>query len=453
MLLQKVGREWLKVKLSGIMKHEAFIKILNKELVPALGCTDPIGVAFAAAYAKKYAKGELQSITAELSANIIKNAAAVCIPKTEGKCGVALALALGALGGDSDKGLEVLSDITKENVKQAEACIEKGLIQTTVSENAKKLFMKINMKSKDTEVLVTVEDNYLDITSIIVNGEIIFCKEHKNHVAENEISYDMLSLESILEFAETAPICKLDIIEQAIKTNMHIATEGFSKDYGVAIGKNIKALVETGIMSEDLANVAMMWTAAATDARMAGCDFPVISNTGSGNQGLASTIPVISIAKKLNTDYEKMVRAVTISSLVTIYIKEKLGTLSPVCGAVIAGVGTSCGVVYLLDGKKENMEFALQNTLGDITGMLCDGAKAGCALKVATCTNTGVMSALMAMKNIRIQGTDGIVGNGEMQTIDNFIKIATDGMHKMDRVILDIILKKEDMDVSIRQNN
>jgi L-cysteine desulfidase len=197
-------------------------------------------------------------------------------------------------------------------------------------------------------------------------------------------------------------------------------------------------------MAEDYASTAMMWAAAATDARMAGCDKPVISNTGSGNQGLASTVPVISIAKKMNADYEKMIRAVTISSLVTIYIKDKLGVLSAICGAVIAGTGTACGVVYLLGGGKEHMLTALQNTLGDIAGMLCDGAKAGCSLKVATCTNTGVMAAMMAMNNSGIKGTDGIVGFSESQTIDNFIKVATDGMNRVDRVILDIILKKED---------
>jgi L-cysteine desulfidase len=180
-------------------------------------------------------------------------------------------------------------------------------------------------------------------------------------------------------------------------------------------------------MAEDFASTAMMWTAAATDARMAGCNIPVISNTGSGNQGLASTVPVISIAQKMEADYEKMIRAVTISSLVTIYIKDKLGVLSAVCGAVIAGAGTSCGVVYLLGGGKEHMLTAMQNTLGDVTGMLCDGAKAGCSLKVATCTNTGVMAALMAMNNNGIKGTDGIVGYGEEQTIANFIKVATDG--------------------------
>lgn len=424
------------------MKHDKFIDILEKEMIPALGCTDPVGVAYAAAYAKKYTKGKLLSISGELSANIIKNAAAVCIPKTDGKCGISLAVALGAFGGKAEKGLEVLSEITEEDVKNAEEFIEKGLIDLTVSQNSKKLFIKVIVKTEQDEAIVTIEDSYTGITSVMVNQINIFTDSNKERVEETELSYNILSLESILNFAEEVPLDKLEIIKKAVKMNMAIAEEGFSSNYGVSVGKSIKSFVNDGKMGEDFISTAMMWTAAATDARMAGCEIPVISNTGSGNQGLASTVPVISISKKMNVSFEKMIRAVTISSLVTIYIKDKLGALSAVCGAVIAGTGTSCGVVYLLGGGKDKMLAAMQSTLGDITGMLCDGAKAGCALKVATCTNTGVMAALMAMDNNGIKGTDGIVGFSEEQTIANFIKVATEGMNKMDHVILDIILKK-----------
>ncbi|HML38010.1 MAG TPA: L-serine ammonia-lyase, iron-sulfur-dependent, subunit alpha [Bacillota bacterium] len=424
------------------MSEDMFIRILEREMIPALGCTDPAGVAFAAAYAKMYAHGRLQSVAGELSPNIIKNAAAVCIPRTGGKCGISLAVAVGAIGGNAEKGLEVLSDITEEDVREAEKFIENGLINLNVSQNEKKLFMKLTVTTDQDEVTVTVEDSYTEVTSVTVNQNVVFCKDTERQAGSDGLLYD-LSLERILGFVNEVSLEKLEIIKRAVKMNMAIAEEGISKDYGVSVGKSIQDFVQEGKMAEDYASTAMMWTAAATDARMAGCEIPVISNTGSGNQGLASTIPVISIANKMNADYEKMIRAVAVSSLVTIYIKDKLGVLSAVCGAVIAGAGTSCGVVYLLGGGKENMLTALQNTLGDIAGMLCDGAKAGCALKVATCTNTAVMAALMAMNNSGIKGTDGIVGYSEEQTIENFIKVATDGMNKMDQVILDIILKKE----------
>ena len=426
------------------MNQNEFIKILEKEMVPALGCTDPAGLAYAAAVAKKYARGKLISISGELSPNLIKNAAAVCIPGTGGKCGIALASAIGAVGGNADKGLEVLEGISSENLREAEEFLAKGKVSFEVSENPKKLYIKMTVTTELDVATVIIEDSYMGIASMEVNGKIILSKMPVEYSEAENLPYHILSLESILEFAVQVPIERLEIIKRAVTMNMAIAEEGISKEYGVSVGKSIQNFVHEGKMAEDFVSTAMMWTAAATDARMAGCDIPVISNTGSGNQGLASTVPVIMIAKKINADYEKMIRAVTISSLVTIYIKEKLGILSAVCGAVIAGAGTSCGVVYLLGGGKEHMLAALQSTLGDVTGMLCDGAKAGCALKVATCTNTGVMAAMMAMNNNGIKGTDGIVGYSEDQTIANFIKVATDGMNKMDRVILDIILKKEE---------
>jgi len=428
------------------MNQDSMIKILEKEMVPALGCTDPAGVAYAAAYARKYAKGKIRSITGELSANIIKNAAAVCIPKTGGKCGISFAVAVGAFGGNSEKGLEVLADITKDDVKNAEEFIAEGLVDLKVSKSSKKLFIRLAVKTDQDESVITVEDSYTGITSVVVNHQSIFTDFSNERAKENTLSNNILSLENILAFADQVPLDQLGIIKKAVEMNMMIAEEGIAKKYGVSVGKSIQGFVRNGIMGEDLISTAMMWTAAATDARMAGCEIPVISNTGSGNQGLASTIPVISIAKKINAPYEKMVRAVAISSLVTIYIKGKLGELSAVCGAVIAGAGTSCGIVYLLDGGREKMLIALQNTLGDIAGMLCDGAKAGCAFKVATCTSTGVMAALMAMEDSGIKGTDGIVGHSEDQTIDNFIQIATDGMdNNMDQVILQIIMKKEEI--------
>ena len=429
------------------MNQDEYIKILEKEMVPALGCTDPAGIAFAAAYARKYARGNLLEVTGELSTNIIKNAASVCIPKTGGKCGIYLAAAIGAIGGNADKGLEVLSDITEEDLKTAGEFITNGKISFSVSDNSKKLYMKLTVATNQDVVTITVEDSYTGVTSVILNHECIFRIIPDEQTETAMIPYSILTLASILDFTDEVPIEKLKIIEKAVKMNMEIAEEGISKTYGVSVGKNIWDFVQNGKMGEDFSSTAMMWAAAATDARMAGCDIPVISNTGSGNQGLASTIPVISIAKKMDAGYEKMIRAVTISSLVTIYIKDRLGVLSAVCGAVIAAAGTSCGVVYLLGGGIDHMLIALQNTFGDITGMLCDGAKAGCALKVATCTNTGVMAALMAMNNSGIKGTDGIVGYTEEQTLENFIKVSTDGMFEMDHVILDIILKKEESSI------
>lgn len=425
------------------MNHDAILQILEKEMVPALGCTDPAGIAYAAALARKYANGDIRKISSFLSANIIKNAAAVCIPRTDGRCGVALAIALGAFGGDPDKGLEVFSDITEGQIQAAESFVAAGRLQLQVSDLDKKLYIRLEVETDEDLVEVIIEDSYTNIVSLKVNGDIRISLEKTNLEKEELLPYESLSLRSILEFAETVPLEKLNVIRQAAEMNMVIAEEGMKEEYGIALGPNMRESIRQGILSGDYGNTAMMWVAAATDARMAGCDIPVVSNTGSGNQGLASTIPVISIARKMGVSDEKMIRALAISSLVTIYIKSRLGFLSAVCGAVIAGAGTACGVGYLLGGREKELLSALKSVLGDVTGMVCDGAKAGCSMKVATSTQAGVLAALLAVKGFGITGTDGVVDDEEERTIDNFIRVATVGMEGMDRVLLDIILKKE----------
>src|SRR5665648_917742 len=245
-----------------MMYEKMFIDILEKEMVPALGCTDPAGVAYAAACAKKYVEGEILSITGNISVNIIKNASAVCIPRTGGKCGVSLALALGAIGGNPEKGLEVLSDIIGEDVENAEKLISRGIVQVNVSENQKKLYMRVALQTFQDEAIVIIEDTYTSITSITVNGKMIFSDEPKedcckdNNELKTEILYGNLSLDSILNFAEKVSIDKLEIIKAAIKLNMAIAEEGLAKDYGVSVGRSIQSFVETGKMDLSLIHIS-----------------------------------------------------------------------------------------------------------------------------------------------------------------------------------------------------
>lgn len=437
--------EVIAIQLGGmiIMNHDYIIELLTKEMVPALGCTDPAGIAFAAAFARKHGAGEVRRITCRLSANIIKNAAAVCIPRTGGRCGVALAIGLGTFGGDPERGLEVFSGITEAHIQEAEAFINSGRLHLEASDSDKKLYIQMEMETEMDLVEVIIQDGYTNIVGLRVNGEVLVSKEGPCKENKDESSCQSLSLKTILSFAETVPLEKLKIIRQAAEWNMILAEEGMAREYGISVGRNIRGSVCQGVLAEDYSTVAMMWVAAATDARMAGCDIPVISNTGSGNQGLASTIPVISIARKMGSDYEELIRALTISSLVTIYIKNRLGFLSAVCGAVIAGTGTACGVAYLLGGREAELLSAMKSTLGNTAGMVCDGAKAGCSMKVATCTQSGVLAALLAVKGYGIQGTDGVVDEEEEKTIENFIQVATSGMKGMDQVLLDIILKKE----------
>jgi L-cysteine desulfidase len=424
------------------MKEDAILQMLKKEMVPALGCTDPVGIAYAAAHAKKYARGEIQSIFLELSPNIIKNASAVCIPNTQGRCGIPLAAALGAIGGTEEKKLEVFSGITEEHVERALELLVRGGVTVKVSEEGEKLFIHLILVTEQDRVEVVIQDSYTNVLGLSVNQPLQRSPANHEPKGAGEGAHSFLSLSRIVSFAEKVSLEKLDVIHQAIDWNMAIAEEGLKNEYGISVGRNIQKFMEKGVLAEDMANWAMMWVAAATDARMAGVNLPVMSNTGSGNQGLASTVPVISVAEKTGVSREKMVRAVTISSLVTIYIKNRLGELSAVCGAIIAAAGTACGVVYLLEGTEQDMLAALKSVLGDVAGMVCDGAKAGCSMKVTTCTQAAVLSAVLATAGKGIQGTDGIVDHEEEKTIDNFIRMATEGMGNMDRVLLDIITKK-----------
>lgn len=420
----------------------SFTEILEHELVPALGCTDPAGVAYASAYARQYLRGDLVKVHGEISVNVIKNAAAVRIPRSGGKYGIAMALALGALAGNPDSSLEVFSELLPTDVELAETMVSNGGVTYSIADVPEKLFISVTVTTMEGTASIVIRNQYSNVVDLVVNGIKVLHKADAPGESDTDLSYEKLSLANIISYAENAPMERLSMIEEAIRINMAIAKEGLSKEYGISAGKSIKKYIENGSMGSGLVGTAMMWVAAATDARMAGCDMPVISNTGSGNQGLASTVPVVSVALTLQSTYQTMVRAVAISSLVTIYLKSRLGALSAVCGAVIAGAGTGCGTVYLLGGRREQMLITLNSTLGDIAGMLCDGAKAGCAMKSATCINTGIVSALMAMDQKGIEGSDGIVDYVEEKTIDNFVRIAKDGMGNLDQVILDIILKK-----------
>lgn len=423
-------------------KEDGILQILEREMAPALGCTDPAGIAYAAAYARKYGKGDIQSIWLELSPNIIKNASAVCIPNTNGRCGVALAVALGAIGGMEENKLEVFSGITEEHLEDALDFVAKDKVRVKVAQGEGKLFIRLHLITIQDQIEVVIRDSYTNVVELSVNQDSCFSSQDGKSGSILEETMPSLSLESILSFAESISIDKLDVIRQAIDWNMAIAEEGLRNEYGISVGKKIQESMDNGIIAEDLASLAMMRVAAATDARMAGLNLPVMSNTGSGNQGLASTVPVISVAERLGASLEEMVRGVTISSLVTIYIKNKLGELSAVCGATIAAAGTACGVVYLLGGREDSMLQALKSVLGNVAGMVCDGAKAGCSMKVTTCTQAAVLSAMMAMAGKGIQGTDGIVDHEEEKTIYNFIRMATEGMGNMDQILLDIILDK-----------
>lgn len=424
------------------MEQYKFIQALNEELVVALGCTEPIAIALAAAVARKYVRGNnVTDLKIYASTNVIKNAIAVNIPGT-GSCGIDLAAALGAMTTETEKSLEILVGLSKEDVEKAKEMIRDGKVSVDLANTSKKLYIEVIAKSDESEAKVIIEDTHTNISLIKVDGQII--KEGTITIDDRETlsSNEGFNIDSIWDFIEQVNPDKIPIIEESINLNYNIGKEGLDGKYGIQVGKTIQKQIEKGFLSDDMINYAMALTAAGSDARMAGSTLKVMSNSGSGNQGITATLPVVAVWEKLKQPKEKLLRAVTLSHLITIYIKSKFGRLSALCGATIAGTGASCGIVYILGGGKTEIKSAIQNMLGNVTGMLCDGAKAGCALKVATCTSAAVQAAFIAMEGISIKCTDGIIENNPEETIENLCTLANEGTQEADKIILNIMLNK-----------
>ena len=375
------------------------------------------------------------------SNNIIKNALAVVIPGT-GSCGINLAAALGSLSKNQEKCLEVLNGLNETDITKAKSMIKDGLISVNLADTTKKLYIEVIIKTLESSSRVVIQDMHTNITLIEVDG-IIIKDDFSEDVIEKEKNYDFLSIDTIWDFIKSVDINKLDIVKKSIEMNKKIAVFGLENSYGLQVGRTIKDAINKGILADDMANYAMSLTSAGSDARMGGCLLSVMSNSGSGNQGIAATLPVEAVWEKLKLSEEKLLRATALSHLVTIHIKSKFGRLSALCGVTIAATGASCGIAYLLEGDKKSVQSSIQNMIGNVAGIFCDGAKAGCALKVSTCTNAAVQSALLAINGIVIKATDGIIDENVEKTIDNLCRLGNMGTFETDKIILDIMLNKE----------
>jgi L-cysteine desulfidase len=424
------------------MHSKEILKILKTELVVALGCTEPIAIAYAAAVAAKFLNSdEITSIEVIASGNVLKNALAVTIPGADG-CGINLAAALGSLAEDIDKRMELLSGISLEDVIRAKSLVKDGVVRVKKAETDKKLYIELIVSNSNHSARVVIEDLHTNITLIEVDGVKQSSKKliskRCNYIDD---TYPILNLQSIMDFTQNVDLDNLAIVKESILLNRKIGIEGLKNNYGLMVGKILNK-GSFGQNNIDISTYAMALTAAASDARMSGCSLPVMSNTGSGNQGISATLPIVAIGEKLELLEDKILRAVTLSHLVTIFIKSKFGRLSALCGVTISATGASCGISYLLGGGLNEINFTIQNMMGNITGMLCDGAKPGCALKVSTCTNAAIQSALMAIEGVSILSTDGIIEDDPANTIINMCKIGNQGTTEADKIILDIMLRK-----------
>ena len=444
------------------MNPEKIIALLHREVKPALGCTEPIAVALAVSKAVEIISDNCASrcpegwrLTADfridvaVSGNILKNGMGVGIPGT-GRVGLPVAAALGAVCGDSRRNLEVLADVTDVAVKRALELVEGQKVSISVADTDHLLYVKATVCANgqaqasaevNPQAYAIIEDDHDRIVETCFADRILMSSESAAGLSEADEGEETPSVREILDFANNAPFADIAFILEDRSLNLALAREGLAGNYGMNVGKTIRENQQE-VFGDDFLSFAMGLTAAASDARMAGSTLPAMSNSGSGNQGITASMPVIAYALKYDIDDERLARALILSNLVAIHIKHYLGKLSALCGCVVASTGSSCGIVYLQGGGYDAICAAIKNMAGNITGMVCDGAKVGCAMKVASGVSCAVQSAVLALRGTCIPSTDGIIDDDVEKTIRNVGAIGSAGMKHADRMIMDIMLCK-----------
>ena len=417
--------------------YQDCITILRAELKPALGCTEPIAVAYAAARAREVLGTMPTQMEVCCSGNIIKNVKGVNGPHANGMKGIEVAALLGTLVGDASKDLEVLEYVMQEHIALMKELLGSGLCKCTLRENVANLYIDITMRSGSQSAEVEVKDTHTNITRIVHNGEVLLNKENDAAQEWNLGALKKsLTLEKILDFAKNVDLAGVkELLDQQIRLNSAISAEGLQNKYGANIGQ---MLLERG---QDVRILACAKSAAGSDARMNGCPLPVVINSGSGNQGITACMPVLTYAERLHADSEQIYRALLISNLVAIYQKTFIGSLSAFCGAVCTAAGSGAAITYLQGGTDEQIGNTIINTLANIGGMVCDGAKSSCAAKIASAVEAAILGSEMSLQNKRFQSGDGIVKENAEQTIQSVGRMARVGMKGTDIEILNIMLE------------
>ena len=423
------------------LERQQIIALVKREVVPAIGCTEPMAVALCVARATEILGHRTEKVTALLSANILKNAMGVGIPGT-GMIGLPIAIALGALIGRSEYQLEVLKDCTPQAVNEGKQFIDEKRIHIALKDGIEeKLYIEVICQAGTEQATAVIAGGHTDFRYLARNGEVLLDKQSVS-AAEEEETAPELNLHKVYEFATTAPLDEIRFILETARINKAAAEQSFQGDYGHGLGKMLRGNYEHRIMGDSVFSHILSYTSGACDARMAGAMIPVMSNSGSGNQGISATIPVVVFAEENGKTEEELIRALMLSHLTVIYIKQSLGRLSALCGCVVAATGSSCGITWLMGGDYRQITYAVQNMIANLTGMICDGAKPSCALKVTTGVSTAVLSAIMAMENRTVTSVEGIIDEDVDRSIRNLTQIGTRGMNETDRVVLDIMTKK-----------
>ncbi|MDM8337884.1 serine dehydratase subunit alpha family protein [Mediterranea massiliensis] len=425
-------------------ERKNIIALVKREVVPAIGCTEPMAVALCVAKAAEVLGKRPEKITALLSTNILKNAMGVGIPGTGGMIGLPIAIALGALVGKSDYQLEVLKDSTPEAVAEGKRFIDEHRIHIALKDDiTEKLYVEVHCEADGEKAVAIIAGGHTNFVYVARNEHVLLDKQCAGSASDDDGETVDLTLRKVYDFATTAPLDEIRFILDTARLNKAAAEQSFKGDYGHGLGKMLRGNYEHKVMGDSVFSHILSYTSGACDARMAGAMIPVMSNSGSGNQGISATLPVVVYAEENGKSEEELIRALMLSHLTVIYIKQSLGRLSALCGCVVAATGSSCGITWLMGGSFEQICYAVQNMIANLTGMICDGAKPSCALKVTTGVSTAVLSAIMAMENRCVTSVEGIVDKDVDQSIRNLTKIGSQGMNETDRLVLDIMVNKK----------
>lgn len=415
-------------------KYQTYLQILKEELVPAMGCTEPIALAYCASKARDVLNAVPTHCLVEVSGNIIKNVKSVIVPNTHSLKGIEAAVAAGIIAGKTDRILEVIADVKKEQISKIEEYLAKDCIEIKPLDSDHILDIKITLFNNNDKVVVRIVDQHTNIILIEKNEEKIFVKDENCKCQKENNNRDCLNVADIYEFANTVKIDDIKAtIERQINYNSAIAKEGLENDYGANIGS---VLLKTG---DDIAIKAKAMAAAGSDARMSGCELPVVINSGSGNQGLTVSLPVIEYAKELKVSQTKLYRALVLANLIAIHQKSGMGRLSAYCGAVSAGCAAGCGIAYLYGGDYKCIAHTIVNSLAITSGIICDGAKSSCAAKIAASVDAGILGYRMYIEGQQFKDGDGIVKKGVENTIANVVRLGKEGMKETDKEIIKIM--------------
>lgn len=422
-------------------KIEKVLKILEEEIVAAEGCTEPIALSYAAAKAKRILGTIPNKVDIFLSGNIIKNVKSVTIPNSDGMVGIEAAIAMGLIAGDDRKELMVISDVTSEQLTEVKEFLAKDIIKTHVHPGDIKLYIRLEISNDEDNVVLEIKHTHTNVTQILKNGKILLSQVCNDGDFNSSLTdRKVLTVKFIYDLAKTIDIDLIKpIFQKVVNYNSAIAEEGLKGKYGVNIGKMILENIEKGIYGNDVRNKAASYASAGSDARMSGCALPVMTTSGSGNQGMTASLPIIKFAAEKNLSEEELIRGLFVSHLITIHVKTNVGRLSAYCGAICAAAGVAASLTYLHGGSYEMVCAAITNILGNLSGVICDGAKASCAMKISSGIYSAFDATMLALNKNVLKSGDGIVGVDIEETIRNVGELAQSGMKGTDETILDIM--------------